>query len=464
MNQPDLKPVSASFRDPSGYVFIRNGEFHRLISNSYRENYDLLMGSGLYSELVDRGLLIPHQEAAPAATGQDAYKIIRPEQVPFISYPYEWCFSQLKDAALATLEIQSIALKYGMSLKDSSAYNIQYVGGKPVLIDTLSFEKYVEGKPWVAYKQFCQHFLAPLALIKYTDVRLNQLLRIYLDGIPLDLASTLLPFKSKFSFPILFHLHLHAKSQTHFADKRPTGHTAQVSKNSFLGLLESLQGAVTGLSWAPDKTEWAGYYQDTNYTAEAMAHKRKLIGELLDSGCAGPVWDLGANTGEFSRIAAGKKFNIIAFDCDPGAVELNYRNCVKTSEVLVLPLITDLSNPSADRGWANEERMSITRRGPAGTVMALALIHHLAISNNVPLTKIAQFFQRITDTLIIEFVPKADSNTQRLLSTRPDIFPNYNESGFTEAFSPYFKIERTCPVSGSERTLYLMRNKSKTPG
>ena len=256
--------LAGSFRDPGGFVFAENDHVHRQVNQVYRDDYDLLMDSGLYEKLVGAGLLIPHEEVGiELARTDEAYKVLRPEPVPFVSYPYEWCFSQLKDAALATLAVQKQAFEHGMVLKDSSAYNIQFVRGKPVLIDTLSFEKYREGMPWVAYRQFCQHFLAPLALMSYRDVRLGQLLRIRIDGIPLDLASRLLPMRTRFRFSLLAHIHLHARSQ-----KRHEGHAVdiesrKVSRLGFRGIIDSLESAVRRLSWRPTGTEWAEYYEET---------------------------------------------------------------------------------------------------------------------------------------------------------------------------------------------------------
>lgn len=190
------------------------------------------------------------------------YKTIKPELIPFISYPYEWCFSQLKDAALATLDIQSRSLDFGMSLKDCSAYNIQFTKGRPVLIDTLSFERYHEGQPWIAYKQFCQHFLTPLALMSYRDIRLNQLLRIHLDGIPLDLTNSLLTVRTPFVFSLLSRIHLHAKSQKYFADKTVDRTAHKITHGSLLGLIDSLETAVRRLKWDAKGTKWANYYRD----------------------------------------------------------------------------------------------------------------------------------------------------------------------------------------------------------
>jgi len=456
--------VAGSFRDPSGFLFHRDGVLYRQVNQAYREHYDRLMASGLYEKLAARGLLIPHEEVGlENAQTADAYKVIKPRLVPFLSYPYEWCFSQLKDAALATLEIQKTAFECGMTLKDSSAYNVQFVDGKPVFIDTLSFEVYQEGRPWVAYRQFCQHFLAPLVLMSYTDIRLNQLFRIYIDGVPLDMASRLLPRRTYLRFSMLSHIHLHAKSQAHYADKAAKVSDRKMSRIGLQGLIDNLASAVGGLSWRPGGTEWGDYYGNTNYTDDALNHKRELVAEFLDLAKPSSVWDLGANTGLFSRIAAERGIRTIAFDIDPAAVEKGYRQISKDGVKNILPLLLDLTNPSPGIGWENNERSSLTERGPADTAFALALIHHLAISNNLPLPRIAAFFSRICNHLVIEFVPKEDSQVQRLLTTREDVFPHYNRESFEKAFAGCFSIVKSAEVRGTERTLYLMQKTGNQP-
>jgi len=418
------------------------------------------MASSLYENLTKAGLLIPHEEVdLRGDDSADFYKTIRPEAVPFISYPYEWSFSQLKDAALATLEIQKRALQFGMSLVDSSAYNIQYMRGRPLLIDTLSLRKYVEGKPWTAYRQFCQHFLAPLALMSLKDIRLGQLSRIYIDGIPLDLASGLLPSKSKLRIPLLLHLHLHAKSQKRYANRSVNTKNRKVSRQAFLGLVDSLESAIARLSWKPGGTEWANYYQDTNYTPPGLEHKSQLVSEYLKDAQPRLLWDLGANVGHFSRIGARTGALTISFDIDPACVERNYLQCTREKQTNLLPLLSDLTNPSPGIGWENEERMSFFERGPADAVMALALIHHLCIYNNVPFAKAAQFLSRITRFLIIEFVPKDDSQVQRLLATREDIFMNYDQANFEKAFRGLFHVKRSNAIQDSRRILYLMEKR-----
>ncbi len=450
--------VPGSFRDPSGFVFRQNGDLYRQVNSRYRDNYDHLISSGLYEKLVADGLLISHEEAPlPAPQPDIAYRVIRPAVIPFVSYPYEWCFSQLKDAAMTLLRIQKISLEYDMSLKDCSAYNVQFVDGRPLLIDTLSFEKYREGQPWVAYRQFCQHFLAPLALMSYRDIRLNRLLCVFIDGVPLDMASAMLPSRTRLSFSLLSHIHLHARSQRRYADRTEGVGNRKMGRLSLLGIIESLESATRKLKWQSGGTEWADYYDRTSYSREAFESKKQLVTEMLDRTSPEDVWDLGANTGVFSRLASDQGIPTVSFDIDPAATERNYLQSVSSGEKCLLPLVFDFTNPSPAIGWDNRERMSLAERGPADTALALALIHHLSISNNVPFGRVAAFLSRICRNLIIEFVPKDDPQVQRLLATREDVFSDYSQEAFERDFGAHFDILEIVPIGNSERVLYWMR-------
>jgi len=447
----------SSFRDNNGFLFHQNGKLYRQINQSYKDEYDHLIDSGLYSSLVDAELLIPHEEVdiQPLVKGK-AYKVIQPEFISFISYPYEWSFSQLKHAALTTLEIQKKALDYEMTLKDSSAYNIQFRNGKTILIDTLSFERYKEGQPWKAYRQFCSHFLAPLALMSHRDIRLNQLSRIFLDGIPLDLANKLLPMRTLSMFSLLSHIHLHAKTQKHYESKQTKVKKQSLPRRSFVGIIQSLYSGVKKLKWNPEGTEWADYYSDTNYSETAFEHKKQIVKKFLEKIKPKFVWDLGANTGEFSRLASEMGINTISFDIDPAAVEKNYLYSIEKKETKLLPLLLDLTNPSPNIGWCNNERKSLLQRGPVDTILSLALIHHLAISNNLPLTKIVDFFKTTCNHLIIEFIPKTDSQVKRLLSSREDIFEEYTLEKFEDEFTKEFNVKEKTNLEESGRTIYWM--------
>ncbi len=455
--------LSSSFRDPSGFMFRKDNVLYRQVNKHYSEDYDKLLSSGLLDSLTKKGLLIPAEEVDITPAEKDlAYKILKPVEIPLISYPYEWSFSQYQDAALATLQIQKIAFEKGFALKDASAYNIQFYKGKAVFIDTLSFEPYREGEPWVAYRQFCQHFLAPLALMAHTDIRLSQLMRVYIDGIPLDLASRLLPGSTKMDLLGLnIHIHTHAASQMKYADDTSAKqkNKGQVNRIGFLGIMDSLESTTRKLSLKGVKTEWGDYYNATNYTEGSLLEKKELVGKFIQAIKPLKVWDLGANTGFFSRMASDAGIFTTAFDIDPLAVEQAWMEVRAKKEEHLLPLVLDLTNPSPSIGWNNGERMSFLERGPVDCVMALAIIHHLAISNNVPFSSLANFFASAGKYLIIEFVPKEDSQVQRLLSTRLDIFPDYNPEGFERAFGEVFRIKMKEPIPGSKRFLYLLERK-----
>lgn len=464
--QPDsFSRLDSSFRDPSGFMFRHEGILYRQVNHSCRAAYDRLMESGLYGALTKKGWIITHREVdEPVAEPEAAYRILQPEPLEFVSYPYEWSFGQLKDAALRTLDIQLLALDHDMILKDASAYNIQFHEGRPVLIDTLSFDPYREGSIWEGYRQFCEHFLAPLALMAKTDIRLNQLSRVHIDGIPLDLASKLLGRATRLSPGLLMHLHLHARAQSAYAGSGDSGSSKTraprpLSRRGLTGIVTSLRNLIRKLDWQPAGTEWADYYQATNYSDEAFQAKNRRIRHLLETIGPAQVWDLGANTGVFSRLASEMAIPTVAFDIDPAAVEINYRQAKAERQTRLLPLVMDLTNPSTGLGWAGRERDSLIQRGPADCALALALIHHLAISNNVPLDRIAAFFARLCRHLIIEFVPKSDSQVQRLLRSRRDIFPDYHEAGFEAAIEPYFTLQESGPVEGSARSLYWLKRR-----
>ncbi|QEY50096.1 class I SAM-dependent methyltransferase [Legionella longbeachae] len=456
----------SSFRDPCAQVYLLNGEIYRQINEPGLSDYQQLMSSGLYGKLQSKKYLVSHEEVAlEFALNKQAHVVLKPEQINFISYCYEWSFTQFKDAALLTLEIAKLAIKYGMILKDASTHNIQFHYGKPIFIDTSSFSRYQEGEPWIAYNQFCRHFLAPLLLMAQVDVRMGKLSQHHIDGIPLDLASKLLPFKNRFSFSIFAHIYAHAKMQKKYSDviNRKYNPNRKVSKISLLGLLDNLSSLIKKLTWFPIKTEWGDYYNQTNYSNDATKHKAEIVKSFFIQSKADSVWDLGGNNGYYSRIVAeAGATSVVCFDIDPMAVETNYQKAKKDKCQSILPLLQDLTNPSSSLGWQQKERDGLLERsGRVDLIMALALVHHLAISNNVPLERIADYFSRLGTYLIIEFVPKEDSQVQRLLASRADIFPDYYLECFKTTFAKYFTILEEKPILETSRTLLLMKKIGK---
>ena len=277
-----LNMDDASFRDPSGNVLHYKNEIYRIINNNYKNEFEHFIKSGLYEKLISENLLVQYKENSAIQIKSEFdnfYKIIKQEKIHFISYPYEWSFDMLKDAALTILQIQKICLEFGMSLKDASAYNIQFYNGKPILIDTTSFEMYQNG-PWKAYRQFCEHFLAPLALMSKKDVRLFQLLLSNIDGIPLDIAADIVPKSTFTNFGLAAHLHAHAKAQKHYENKKIK--KQKLGKTQLLGIVENLKATIKNLK-IKQKTEWADYYNDTNYSDVAEKEKRVIVKNFLQS-------------------------------------------------------------------------------------------------------------------------------------------------------------------------------------
>jgi SAM-dependent methyltransferase len=450
----------ASFRDPSGFVFRREGILLRRVDPSFGARWDEIVGSGVLDRLQAAGRLIPHETVDPMlAADEGAHAVIRPEELPVISYPYEWSFGMLRDAALLTLDVQAEIAAGGFSLRDASAYNVQFRQGRPILIDSLSFEPATPGAPWVAYRQFCQHFLAPLALMARRDIRLGGLLREHLDGIPLDLAAALLPGRTRLSMGLGAHLHVHARAQRrHSAGAEASGAAARattVGRTGAEALIDSLRRTIAGLDWRPEATEWADY--DRADAAEpAVRAKDELVRAMLREAGGTTVWDLGANTGRYSAIAADLGRVVTAWDVDPGAVERHYRAIRRDEVMTVLPLLVDLAAPSPRIGWALEERLSFLDRANADVVLALALVHHLAIGRNVPLASIAAFLAQIGPSLIVEFVERGDPMVRRLLATREDVFRDYDIDGFRAAFARHFRVDAEQRILDTHRILFRM--------
>jgi ribosomal protein L11 methylase PrmA len=453
----------ASFRDPAAVVFWRDGQPYRQIQQSFAAEWDAFESSDLRQRLVDGRRLIRHEPVdAALAVAPGAHAVIRPEPVQFVSYPYEWTFGELREAALLTVDIQLEAMAAGWTLKDASAYNVQFQDGRAIHIDSSSFERLEEGAPWIAYRQFCEQFLAPLALVARRDVRLGGLLRLGADGIPLDLTSRLLPRMTWLDFGLLSHVHLHARAQTRHAASADGGRSARevrLSRGRLEGLIRNLRSTVAGLGWTPGGTEWADYTELTSYGERAAADKARLVDAFVRELPGRQVWDVGANTGRFSKIAAEAGKRVVAFDIDPAAAERHFRTVREEGRRDILPLVADVANPSPALGWAGHERRSLLERADADAILALALVHHLAIARNVPLPMLIDLFADLAPWAIVEFVPKDDPMVRRLLATRRDIFANYDLAGFRAAAGDRFEIVREAAIAESVRVLFLLRRR-----
>lgn len=462
ISDKSIRRVPSSFRDNTGFVYEENSTLFRAVTFTGDPDYLQLSNCGLMHYLHQRGLLVPHRECASGSGSDQSPKIARvlePDRVPFLSWPWEWSFSQWKDAAIAVLDIQRAAVEHGMRLKDASAFNVQFHHGRPVWIDTLSFEDNADGAPWIAYRQFCRHFLAPLALMSNVDPSLGRLMLLHLDGIPLDLTARLLPWRTRVQAGLAAHIHLQARMQRRHAAQasdRPVNRPT-LSIAGQLSIIESLRSTVEGLHWSASATEWGQYYAHTNYGDDAMRRKEAEVGRLLDAiAPTRMVWDFGANDARFSRLAAQKECQTIAWDIDPGAADTAWRAVRGNAALPVLPLVLDLTNPSPAAGWNLTERESLLERGPAELVIALALVHHICLTGQVPLEHFSAFLARCAPSAIIEWVPRDDSQAQRLLVRRPDRCLEYNDTNFEAAIRLHWHIVEIVDLGDSSRRLYRL--------
>lgn len=455
--EKNFTPHPSSYRDPSGFIFSQSGVLYRQVNKVFAPHFDYFISSGCYQKLVDKHLLIPHKQLNENLTGDtEWHTTLQPETIPFLSWPYEWSFDMLKDAALLTLTVLKESLSHGMILKDASAYNIQWYNGRLIFIDTLSFEKYNEKEPWVAYRQFCEHFLAPLLLMHYRKQPLQPMMLAWPDGIPLQIVSSLLPVRSKFSLHTYLHIHLNARmgAKAGSSSKKPVRFT----KQKLLNLVASLEMLVKKLRLQGNKSTWSEYYTEAATRDNYLDEKKKIIREWL--GAMSEIKtaaDLGANDGVFSQLLAERNIFTIAADFDPYCINNLYLSVFKSREKNILPLVADIANPTPAIGVNNEERSALTERLHADLALALALIHHLAIGKNIPFDKIAFFFNRVCrKNLVIEFVPKGDEKVQLMLSAKKDIYTGYTEEAFEQAFKKYFQVSKRQPVGNSGRVLYLL--------
>jgi hypothetical protein len=454
-NTPIQHP--SSYRDPSGYIFWHDGVLYRQVNLSYKEHFDQLLQSGCYELLTSKQLLIKHEPVSNNLTGDnDYYTTLRPQLIPFISYPSEWCFDMLKEAALLTLKIAREAMGFNMILKDASPFNVQWLNGKPIFIDSLSLEKFNE-KPWIAYRQFCECFLAPLLLMHYNKKQMPGLQLAWPEGIPLDIISSLLPGRSRFSLYTYLHIHLHAK----YSLKKGTPNQAikPFSKQKLLNLISSLESLVSKLNVPAQDSTWTAYYDEASQRNDYLTQKKTIISQWQQALDIENVVDLGANEGEFSRLFAQQNKQVISADFDPYCINTLYNQEKKEGKTNITPLVIDLSYPTPATGVNNNERISFIDRVNADLVLALALIHHLSIGKNIPLDMVADLFQRLGKKLIIEFVPKEDEKVQLMLERKEDIYRDYDEPAFEKAFMRYYSIIDRKPIPGSGRILYLMQKK-----
>jgi len=435
---------------------IRSGGLYkRVVTHVGSQDYQFYRQSGLHAELVAADMVLDFEEESTQGETDWAHLLV-PEQLAYVSYPWEWSFDQLKDAALHTLALQERALRRGLSLKDASAYNVQFRGSKAIFIDSLSFER-DNGGPWVAYEQFCRQFFAPLLLMSYVAPNANRYLRVDIDGMRLREVSQMLPVRSWLRPGPLMHLHLHARASARGTDSGRQSNSRPV--NTKAPLIQSLEKAIENIRAPKWAAPWTNYYQEGRfYTSEAAESKLATVRELTEGLRPNMVFDLGANTGLFARLLARAGATCIAYDSDIGCVNSLYLEA-KREGAGILPLVMDFANPSPALGFGLNATLSLLDRPQADLVLCLALIHHLRFTERLPLSRIADFLARLGRWLLIEFVPRDDASADMLRHGR-DGFGDYSQEGFLARFGAYYHLRRQRALEGSLRTLYLFERRA----
>jgi SAM-dependent methyltransferase len=389
--------------------------------------------------------------------------VLKHELVPFVSYPYEWTFSQLKDAALLQLDLLLAALQRDLVLKDSSPYNVQWRGALPVFVDVGSFERMREGEPWVGYRQFCMLYLYPLLLRAVRDVRFQPWLRGSIDGITPTEMRGLMSFRDRFRRGLTTNVFLHARLERRYADRAQEvkSEVRRVMKKELVvANVRKMRKLVERLSWDPPEGVWVAYGERNSYTDEDARRKDEFVREVATSRHWNLVWDIGCNNGRYSRIAAEGAGRVVAIDADEGPVELLYRTLRDERDERILPLTMNLADPSPGLGWRGVERRTLSDRGTPDLVLALALIHHVAISANVPVREFVDWLASLRCSLVIEFPTREDPMVQKLLAPkREGLHPDYELGSFERVLNDAFEVERSERLQSGTRVLYFARPK-----
>ena len=465
MPQNSVEP--GSFRDRNGRVFYAGNETYRALSDKAYSDWTALNATSFFAQQMAAGKIV-HTEHIESInnlippTG-DWAAFLSHQTVPYISYPYEWSFSMLKDAALLHLELLLSALDEDMILKDSSAYNIQWQGARPVFIDIPSFEILPPGEPWVGYRQFCQLFLYPLFLQAYKNIEFHPWLRGSIDGIDPVQINNLMSVRDRLRPGILTNVYLQAKMQERFSstrkDIRSDLKSAGFSKQLIRANVVRIQKLVTGLHWDASESQWSAYTKTHSYTDTDQDRKAEFVEQVAASGNWKRVWDIGCNTGKFSRIAAKHADYVIAMDSDHLSVDHLYRALQEESINNILPLCINMADASPGLGWRGLERKPLTGRGTPDLILCLALVHHIVIGANIPLQEFIEWLASLSASLVIEFVTKDDVMVKTLLRNKEDQYDDYTPVAFKSYLDQLFDIHRVETLDSGTRLIFFAEPK-----
>ncbi len=458
----NISAESGSFRDPAGRVYRVGDRIFRTVTDYFADDFDIVNATGLPDKLVKEGLLLPAIQVDKEVlqfVGAKARYVLEIPRLQFVSFPYEWSFSALKAAALLHLEIHLTALEHGVTLSDSSAYNVQFQGANPIFIDHLSFRPYQNGELWVGHRQFCEQFLNPLLLRAFLGIAHNAWYRGTQEGIMGSDLSRLLKWRHKCNWNALLHVVMPSIFQKTAQNKDVGIEKGQLPTSalpllSFQRMLQKLHSWIAKLEPADTgKTIWQDYAKTHSYTSHETEQKKRFVSDFANRIQPRLVWDLGCNVGEYSSaaLAGGAKY-VVGFDFDQGALDVGFHRA-RENNLSFQALYLDAANPPPNQGWREQEREGLQARAAADGVLALAFIHHLAIARNIPLDQLVQWIVGLAPAGVIEFVPKQDPMVKNLLRLREDIFPDYTEAYFLDAISKQATIVKKEIVSKSGRLL-----------
>ncbi len=468
-----IEANTGSFRDPVNRVYELESKSSKRILRGLSQDalgvYKSLADEKFFQKFISAGKivgtsLLPSKDKDAKSIMADGWAgVLEHETVPFVSYPYEWTFSMLKDAALLQLELIEVGLENGWTLKDATPYNIQFIGSRPTFIDTPSFEPWVKGEQWVGYRQFCSMFLTPLLLKTHLGIDYLPLMRSYLDGIPPTEAAKFFQGMKRFKKGVMSHIIFPAKVENAIANRERDDAPAQERKARpqsdamVIGLVQSLRRLVKSLSIEIDHTDWSQYDKTHSYQEADFQAKKDFVLKQASLSKRDQVWDIGCNTGTFSRISAEFANQVISIDGDHNAVEQLYIHQRKDADSNILPLVMNLGNISPGQGWAGTERQGLDQRKKPDLVLCLALIHHVRMSANIPNRLFLKWLRSLDAEIVLEFVNRNDEMVIKLLTNKKEQYEDYNIDQFVKETKEFFTIKDREPLKGGKREIFFLK-------
>jgi SAM-dependent methyltransferase len=460
---PENGDEPGSFRDPTSRIVYRNGEVYRYLSERALEDWRALVATRFFSAEMEAGRIVATEEVSEPPAPAGSAGVLHHERIPFVSYPYEWPFSMLQDAALLQLDLLGEALAEDFILKDATPFNVQWRGSNPVFIDIGSFERLGAGEPWIGYRQFCRQYLYPLMLTTYNNVSFRPWLRGQPEGITAEEMRRLLSTGDRLRSGVLLHVTLQARAERRYAaserDMRAELKEAGFRKELIEANVSRLRKLVAKLKQPADSSTWSEYGAEHEHVARHREAKSAFITAVVEGRRSGLVWDLGANDGHFSRLAARSADTVVAVDADEVVIDRLYRTLAEERVSNVLPLVGDLANPSPGLGWRGRERRPLEDRGSPDLVLLLALVHHLVIGANVPLGRVIEWLADLESRVVLEWVPPEDPMVARLMANKRahEVHGDYNEAELRAHLGRTFDIETETPLEDGGRVLLSLR-------